>query len=302
MFWAKNKNTSDRTLSTNPNYSEDFYKNENWFADSTLIENCPKGIDINKIEVIFRKGSDNLISSLGTIFDRLPHFYIKNAKELGIIVKPNLKEHTQCISFIYNLLKNKKLKILVSISKQNNFKEVDSNLFDIDKLDTEVHITSRNKKIADILLPLKKYDNYLGFGIIIEIQLTKQRESTELERSYDRSNKGYSICWLKPEDFEDIKNENLELINDYIEIKDYSTVLKQFKEKCIDDIKEITINYSLMLDSREEKIKEMLDKIKFPTFKDCPKCNGLLTIKKGSSGNFYGCSNYPSCRFTTNII
>jgi len=30
----------------------------------------------------------------------------------------------------------------------------------------------------------------------------------------------------------------------------------------------------------------------------CPKCNGQLTLKTGRYGNFYGCSNYPDCRYT----
>ena len=30
----------------------------------------------------------------------------------------------------------------------------------------------------------------------------------------------------------------------------------------------------------------------------CPKCGGNLVLRKGRYGNFYGCSNYPKCRFT----
>lgn len=30
----------------------------------------------------------------------------------------------------------------------------------------------------------------------------------------------------------------------------------------------------------------------------CPKCNGILTLKNGQNGKFYGCSNYPACKFT----
>ena len=30
----------------------------------------------------------------------------------------------------------------------------------------------------------------------------------------------------------------------------------------------------------------------------CPKCSGELKIKKGEYGNFYGCSNFPKCKFT----
>lgn len=30
----------------------------------------------------------------------------------------------------------------------------------------------------------------------------------------------------------------------------------------------------------------------------CPYCNTELVLKKGKYGNFYGCSNYPKCRYT----
>lgn len=32
----------------------------------------------------------------------------------------------------------------------------------------------------------------------------------------------------------------------------------------------------------------------------CPRCGGELTYRKGRYGNFWGCSNYPRCRFTMN--
>lgn len=30
----------------------------------------------------------------------------------------------------------------------------------------------------------------------------------------------------------------------------------------------------------------------------CPNCNGKLILRTGKNGKFYGCSNYPKCRFT----
>ncbi len=32
--------------------------------------------------------------------------------------------------------------------------------------------------------------------------------------------------------------------------------------------------------------------------KICPRCGGALVLRKGQSGKFYGCSNYPKCKFT----
>lgn len=33
----------------------------------------------------------------------------------------------------------------------------------------------------------------------------------------------------------------------------------------------------------------------------CPYCGGKLVLRRGSRGEFYGCSNYPRCRFTKNV-
>lgn len=34
---------------------------------------------------------------------------------------------------------------------------------------------------------------------------------------------------------------------------------------------------------------------------ECPVCGGVLVLRKGKFGMFYGCSGYPSCRFTRNV-
>lgn len=33
----------------------------------------------------------------------------------------------------------------------------------------------------------------------------------------------------------------------------------------------------------------------------CPQCGGKLKLRNGKFGSFYGCSNYPKCRFTVNV-
>lgn len=32
----------------------------------------------------------------------------------------------------------------------------------------------------------------------------------------------------------------------------------------------------------------------------CPVCGGVLVLRKGKFGMFYGCSGYPGCRYTRN--
>ncbi len=33
----------------------------------------------------------------------------------------------------------------------------------------------------------------------------------------------------------------------------------------------------------------------------CPRCDGVLILRKGKYGEFYGCSNYPKCKYTKKI-
>ena len=33
----------------------------------------------------------------------------------------------------------------------------------------------------------------------------------------------------------------------------------------------------------------------------CPRCGGILKLRNGKYGPFYGCSNYPRCKFTHNV-
>lgn len=34
----------------------------------------------------------------------------------------------------------------------------------------------------------------------------------------------------------------------------------------------------------------------------CPRCGGTLTLRRGKYGKFYGCSNYPRCKYTTDNL
>lgn len=76
------------------------------------------------------------------------------------------------------------------------------------------------------------------------------------------------------------------------------------KEK-IDEIY-ITLNESKI--TNQEAIKNHNYNVqKYVEYKEniakggkCPRCNGDLIERKGKNGPFYGCSNYPKCRYTKN--
>lgn len=33
----------------------------------------------------------------------------------------------------------------------------------------------------------------------------------------------------------------------------------------------------------------------------CPRCGGVLIVRKGKYGEFLGCSNYPKCNYTMDL-
>ena len=54
--------------------------------------------------------------------------------------------------------------------------------------------------------------------------------------------------------------------------------------------------------ARKEHIKNIKQNVREKKIKManliCPRCNGELKLRNGRNGKFYGCSNYPRCRFT----
>ena len=58
-------------------------------------------------------------------------------------------------------------------------------------------------------------------------------------------------------------------------------------------------------DNRKQHVKDVKKRIaqKEETIAKgrCPRCGGELMLRKGTYGLFYGCDNYPRCRFTHNL-
>lgn len=56
-------------------------------------------------------------------------------------------------------------------------------------------------------------------------------------------------------------------------------------------------NEKIDLDEHIENIHEMQRRVKRGI---CPRCGGKLVLRNGKNGQFYGCSNFPKCKFTIN--
>ncbi len=68
------------------------------------------------------------------------------------------------------------------------------------------------------------------------------------------------------------------------------------KEQIEDCYITLTENRSEM--SLREHIKEIQKTKRNIENNICPRCGGRLELKEGKYGSFYGCINYPACRFT----
>lgn len=299
MDFAVNKTTGELVnawfLETNTSYIK--YEEDIWYADQNMIESYDKEkvLDITKIEVRYRKGTDEVLNRYGTIYSIAPCFFILNKTSLGINTIPESKEHKEVKNWIYNRIIKKNLIFKVSSKNKPSEKDILININELDVNYNEVgiEVTVKDSKIkrADIIIPFNKYNSTFGFGIVIEVQFSKQKEETTEKRNIEWAIKGFSICWLFEKDFEKLSDEIIELKEDNLKLNLVGKIMEEQKEKNYNEIREITQIYSREID---KKMKEL----NYPfCIGYCNKCNhGYMTKKKTKGGKeFYGCSNYPNC-------
>jgi hypothetical protein len=269
MFYAINAKTGERvyapTLEENPSY--EFIKEEIWYADIDAIESSPKELDINKIIVLFREGATDVISPNGNKYDISPHFFIPNKTELGINTLPESKEHILAKNWIYNrLIKPNQDKFLVNYSKINRGQHYNQfNLLDlpIDKQRIDIECNSsllKKTRRADIICPFIIRHPILGNGIVFEIQFSKQKDKTKINRELDWAIRGYSIAWLHIEDFKYFSDRIIETIKDSIDVDSFANLIKVNKEQQIKDLKFIVQEEVRKIKQAVEEMKEELSK------------------------------------------
>jgi len=333
MFFAINKDTKEKvnslTVENNPSY--EFIREDIWYADPDEIESCPKEIDIEKIKVRFREGS-NAISIRGKEYDISPHFYIPNKEKLGINTIPESKEHKLAKNWIYNKIKNKDLKINYSlVNKPYKYKN-SINLFDLDIDYSLIGIETSSRAFgysrlrrADVICPFKEKHPLLGNGIVFEIQFSKQKSKTKIDRELDWATRGYSIAWIFQDDFEYLNDNIIELKKECVDVGSFAALVKQSNKSFIKNLKYAIQEECRKLDEKKLEVLQIirdskLEKIEFnkSEIRDiveeefeyiknrlqpmCPKCTSRMLLKRGPSGNFWGCANFPLCKCTSQFI
>ncbi len=71
-------------------------------------------------------------------------------------------------------------------------------------------------------------------------------------------------------------------------------------------VEQMQTAYKLLLEHRTEiSVKEHVENIKYQQWKVengiCPRCGGNLVLRNGKHGEFWGCSNYPKCKFIKKV-
>ena len=92
------------------------------------------------------------------------------------------------------------------------------------------------------------------------------------------------------------------------ELTRYDTLLDRimsYNDIIIPNVNEIVeiINRNNIVDDniKREHVKNIRENIIDNDLYKCPKCGGYLIERNGQYGRFYGCSNYPKCKYTEKI-
>ena len=81
--------------------------------------------------------------------------------------------------------------------------------------------------------------------------------------------------------------------------------ITSYKEEIIDNVEElkekIIINNIVDKGVRKRHVEKIKFIKEFYDDKTCPICGGKLKLRTGKYGNFFGCSNYPKCKYTRKV-
>lgn len=79
--------------------------------------------------------------------------------------------------------------------------------------------------------------------------------------------------------------------NTYLSDEEYHEVIRCLSSNNIRELVTDSAHVSNVNYAKWEKKQKL-------TMGICPSCGGQLVLRKGKYGNFYGCSNYPKCKYT----
>ncbi len=193
-----------------------------------------------------------------------PHFAVyPHSKAKTVIESP---EHKMLKDWLFNRLKKDDLEIVYSKAtkkyKYNNSNKLSELNIDWNNYSIEVPIRNIKNLRADILIPFKKPHPILGFGIIIEIQLSNQNEEATYNRSIDRAISGYSTVWLFKKDFnisED--NKEIDLKKNELKIFSFTSELKYNGKHFAKQLKFLVEEQCRFLDIKKQELIKKTEEV-----------------------------------------
>jgi len=127
--------------------------------------------------------------------------------------------------------------------------KINGEVLDKQKID-DIYIEYRTSKngyvIPDILIKFKEEHIKYGYGIFIEIQLSKQNEEETLLRTYYRVIEGFSGIWLWENDFD----KDMNLLNKDLEIKSHRQLLSELDKNIENNFINRINNYGQIIDKK----------------------------------------------------
>ncbi len=267
LFTAINEKTNELVNSLEIYNNASYLKprKEKWYSPESEILNLDelkdqgKINDIKDIEVFYvSEGKKEYKTKEGTFLIR-PHFNIKDKSEFGIISQPQDLLHHKLSNWLFNYIQSKEanFEMIYStyyVNKKKKYNKINIKDLPINILDCEdtIEVTNGKKVRADVFQKFHKKRILFGEGIVFEIQLTKQKDEKQYERTLDRALAGFSVCWLNKNNFEDGEEEWV-LSEEQIYIEPFASILKKQSKKTFDKWRDVTQQTARLI---TEKINE----------------------------------------------
>ena len=145
--------------------------------------------------------------------------------------------------------------------------------------------------------------------IVKGIRFSLEQDGMEVDCAYDGEEalrmareKEYDIILL---DVMLPKLDGFEVCQQLRETSGVPVVMLTAKGEDMDKILAILTNYMSTRTDARKHVNEIKEAKYVKKQKEksgmCPKCVGALVLRNGKYGKFYGCSNYPKCRYTAPV-
>ncbi len=186
------------------------------------------------------------------VFPVIGHKRIINEKEVSVVsffrlqegiggcISSESDEHKRGKILIATMVENQSIPLLIGNSEipysSLRFKNVPRLPFRWNRTEQ-----TRGKHKADILFELQEWHNILGQGIVFEIQTSDISIEEKANRESDWILNGYSLTWLKPQDFTDDSLTDNKIKIDNVWALKFAQILQRLKEEIFTDLTKVKL-------------------------------------------------------------